>query len=50
MNPALKWAARTFVGHPGWLRFRSDFEDSLDSECLAASQFSHVEAKREGIP
>jgi hypothetical protein len=25
MNPVLKWAINTFIGHPGWFRFRSDF-------------------------
>ena len=25
MNPVLKWGINTFIGHPGWLRFRSDF-------------------------
>jgi hypothetical protein len=25
MNPAVKWAVNTFIGHPGWFRFRSDF-------------------------
>jgi len=25
MNPVLKWAINTFVAHPGWFRFRSDF-------------------------
>jgi hypothetical protein len=25
MNPVLKWGVNTFIGHPGWFRFRSDF-------------------------
>jgi hypothetical protein len=25
MNPVLKWIVNTFIGHPGWFRFRSDF-------------------------
>jgi hypothetical protein len=25
VNPVLKWAVNTFIGHPGWFRFRSDF-------------------------
>ena len=25
MNPVLKWIVNTFIGYPGWFRFRSDF-------------------------
>ena len=25
MNPVIKWTDTTFIGHPGWFRFRADF-------------------------
>jgi hypothetical protein len=25
MNPVLKWGVNTFIGRPGWFRFRSNF-------------------------